>query len=485
MAMTSVPPTSPENRPPTHNQPKNNSQKNNSLADNSLADNSLADNQSTRYRHIWALAWPIVLSNITLPLVGAVDVAVMGHLPDPAFVGGVALGTLLFDFFYLFFGFLRMSTTGFAARAYGEAAHSENQLILARASAIALLAACGFILLLPLILPLALWVIVADPLVETLMQDYVQIRIFATPAALLNITLLGWLYGQQAMRIGMAQLLMVNMLNIGLSLLFVMGWGWQITGVAAASVGAQWGGLALTLILIYTQRSRFHLHKLLFDRAALIAMAPWLRFVSLSRDLILRTGLLFFVQFLLISEAAKIDTLTLAAMQIIIVLFGLIAYGLDGFAHAAEALVGEAIGKRRAEHLMLVARRSTRLAFLVAFLMSGFFAFAKPIILPLFTSQPDLQAAVNDIWYWVVITPPVSVLAFQMDGIFVGAAQGREMRNTMILSVILFGIVLAALGQFASGLSRLDALLLAFILYLAARGILLWLRLHIVRQQAE
>ena len=199
----------------------------------------------------------------------------------------------------------------------------------------------------------------------------------------------------------------------------------------------------------------------------------------------MRTGLLVLVEFLLISEAAKIDTLTLAAMQIIIVIFGLISYGLDGFAHAAEALVGEAIGKRKADHLMLVARRSTWLAFLVAFLMSGFFALAKPIILPLFTNQPELQEAVSSIWLWLLIIPPVSVLAFQMDGIFVGAAQGREMRNSMVIAVIIFAVTLASLAFFESTLPRLDALLLAFILYLAARGILLWLRLPVVRQQAE
>jgi len=438
-----------------------------------------------RYRHIWALAWPIVLSNITLPLVGAVDVAVMGHLPDPAFVAGVALGALLFDFFYLFVGFLRMSTTGFAARAYGEAAHAENQLILARACAIALVAAMIFMLFLPAFLSSALWLLEAEPHVEALMVQYVQIRIFAAPAALLNITLLGWLYGQQAMRIGMAQLLMVNLLNISLSLGFVMGLNWGIAGVAIASVGAQWGGLILTITLIYMQRRRFHLDRLHFDKAGLSALAPWLRYFSLSRDLVLRTGLLFLVEFLLISQAAKIDTLTLAAMQILIVLFGLIAYGLDGFAHAAEALVGEAIGKGRPKQLMMVARRSTYLAFIVACLMSGFFAFAQPLIIPLFTNQPDLQAAVISIWHWVLIIPPASMLAFQMDGIFVGAAQGREMRNSMILAFILFGLSLLTLKQFDDHIAPLDALLAAFILYLIARGLLLWRRLHIVRHQAE
>lgn len=438
-----------------------------------------------RYRHIWALAWPIVLSNITLPLVGAVDVAVMGQLPDPAYVAGVALGALLFDFFYLFVGFLRMSTTGFAARAYGEAAHNENQLILARACSIALIAATIFMVFLPVFLTAALWLLEAEPYVETLMADYVQIRIFAAPAALLNITLLGWLYGQQAMRIGMAQLLMVNLLNISLSLAFVMWLGWGIEGVAIASVGAQWGGLILTVLLIYLQRQRFHLDTLRFDRAALAALAPWLRYFSLSRDLVLRTGLLFFVEFMLISEAAKIDTLTLAAMQILIVIFGLIAYGLDGFAHAAEALVGEAIGKRRPHHLMRVARRSTALAFGVACLMSVFFALARPWLLPLFTSQPDLQDAVISIWHWVLIIPPASVLAFQMDGVFVGAAQGREMRNSMILAVILFALTLFTLRDLTNQFAPLDALLAAFIIYLIARGVLLWRRLSIVRQQAE
>ena len=443
-----------------------------------------AATQTSSYRHIWALSWPIMLSNITLPLVGAVDTAMMGHLPDPAFIGGVALGAVVLDFYFMFFSFLKMSTTGLAAQAYGRGDHKETQLILARAASIGLAGGLLFLLGLPLILLLATSALQADPAVEQMMREYVAIRSLSVPAALLSNTLLGWLFAHQAMRIGMFQLLVVNLLNIALNILFVVGLGWQIAGVAWATVGAQWVGLVMTLMVMWAYRRSLRLESLRFTKAAFSYWADWLQFFSLSRDITIRTVILFIVQSSLIIQASTMDVLSLAAMQITLSIFALISFGLDGFAHAAEALVGEAIGKKHLTNLQLVIRRSTYLAGLVAILMSALLYLCEPYLLSLYTTQAEIQQAVHQIWIWILLIPPASMVAFQMDGVFIGAAQGREMRNSISLAAILYIACLMIAPWIVPGIDGLDALMLAFIIYLAARGVILWRRLPVVMRQA-
>lgn len=425
-----------------------------------------------------------MLSNITLPLVGAVDTAMMGHLPNPAFIGGVALGAVVLDFYFMFFSFLKMSTTGLAAQAYGRGDHTQTQLILARAASIGLAGGLLFMIGLPLVLLLATTALQADPFVEQMMREYVAIRSLSVPAALLSNTLLGWLFAHQAMRIGMFQLLVVNLLNIALNFLFVLGLGWQIAGVAWATVGAQWAGLVMTLIVMWVYRRPLQLERWRFTRTAFSYWAAWLQFFTLSRDITIRTVILFIVQSSLIIQASTMDVLSLAAMQITLSLFALISFGLDGFAHAAEALVGEAIGKKHRTNLQLVIRRSTYLAGVVALFMSALLYLCEPYLLSLYTTQSDIQLAVHQIWIWILLIPPVSMVAFQMDGVFIGAAQGREMRNSISLAALIYILCLLTAPLVLPGFDGLDALMLAFIIYLAARGVILWRRLPVVMHQA-
>ena len=434
------------------------------------------------WRYIWAISWPIFLANITFPLVGAADTAMMGRLDDASFVGGVALGSLVFNFIYSGFGFLRMATTGLVAQAHGRGATSEieNQLICGLVLAFGL--GIAVVLATPLVLSLTGALLSASPAVEGLMQDYVGIRILAVPAALANMVLLGCLFGRQHMRLVLVQIVFINLINLGLNVLFVLGFGMAIEGVALASVAAQWIGLAVMLVLI-----RWQWRDLLSGIAGRVfRLRPaWLdptalrRFFVIGGDITIRTILILLSEAVLLNQAAVIDDLSLAATQLVLVMFGLIAFGLDGYAHAAEALVGEAIGRSSPPMLETVMRRTNILAGISAVAI-GIAAWAgEPLIIGTLTSQDDLAALTLAHWHWVVLLAPASFIAFQMDGIFIGATRSREMRNAMILAFAGFLLAVLFMGPYG-----LNGLLGAFTIYLGLRGITLVMRMRHVRAMA-
>ena len=437
------------------------------------------------WHYIWHLSWPIILSNLTLPLVNAVDVAMMGHLSDPALVGGVSLGGISLGFLYLIFGFLKMSTTGLTAQAVGRRDISTIQLWLMRSAMVASSAGLLLMCLTPLLLPFLSWIFEADNAVEAHMSSYITFRIWAAPAELLNSMLLGWLFGLQQMRIGMIQLIAVNGINIGLNFLFVLGFGMEIEGVALASALAQWAGLAITLALIFRRRARFYLSKWQISFKDVISPQGWGPYIQLSRDISLRSILLFAVEAVLIAEAAKISVEILGASEIILVMFLMMAYGLDGFAHACETLVGEAIGQKNKANLKQVIWRSTLMAGGLSLCISVFYSLAGAYLIAIMTSQPDLIAACTRLWPYAVLLPVASFLAFQMDGVCIGATAGRFMRDSMILSVLIFAASLFILTDWLGTPYRIDALWTSFILYLVARGVFLAMRLPDITRFAD
>ena len=438
--------------------------------------------QQASWQYIWAISWPIFLANITFPLVGAADTAMMGRLDDASFVGGVALGSLVFNFIYSGFGFLRMATTGLVAQAHGRGSTSEIENQLVRGLVLALALGGALVLATPLILGLTGALLSASPAVEGLMQQYVGIRILAVPAALANMVLLGCLFGRQHMRLVLVQIVFINIINLGLNILFVLGFGMAIEGVALASVAAQWIGLAATLLLIRWQwrdllagiAGRVFRH-----RPAWLDTAAFRQFFVIGSDITIRTMLILLSEAILLNQAARIDDLSLAAAQLMMVMFGLIAYGLDGYAHAAEALVGEAIGRRNPSMLEVVMRRTNVLAGISAVLIGLATWVAGPTIIGMLTSQPDLAALTLAHWQWVALLAPVSFIAFQMDGIFIGATRSREMRNAMIIAFA--GFLIATFFTRGFGL---NGLLAAFTIYLGLRGITLIMRMRHVRAMA-
>ena len=439
----------------------------------------------TSYAHIWHLSWPIMVSNLSQPLVGAADTAMMGHLADTALIGGVALGTIVIHFLLMIFGFLRMSTTALTSQAFGAGDDTAIGRPLQRGVMIGAVFGALFWALSSVITSGASLILPASPAVEGYMASYISIQLYAMPALLMNAALLGWLYGMQSMRLGMIQLLLINGLNIALNLIFVLGFGAGIEGVALASVIANWVGFFFVVVML-----RHHFAA----RIARFASWPsallgggWSAYGALSRDIIIRTLLLYLVELALLYQAGKQGDIPLAALQIILVIFGLIAYSLDGFAHASEALIGNAIGKshqakNKAHHidypslLRLIIWRSTMMAGLFSVSLSlSLFLFSDPLLRVL-TSHDDIINTTKSLWLYVLLLAPAAFLAFQMDGIFIGAAMGRALRNGMILS---FSLFVAALILFSAlpQIPGLDGVLLAFILYLITRGLSLVARL--------
>ena len=439
-------------------------------------------NNHTSWRHIWRLAWPIIISNITVPLVGAVDVAMMGRIDDPAFIGGVGLGMMLFNAIYFGMGFLRMGTTGLVAQSQGEDAAAQIARIMVRGLVLACAIGMIIILATPVITSIATVVFSASELVESLMVDYATIRLFAAPAALGNMVVLGVLYGRQQMFGGMLLLLIVNAINLILDFVFVLGLGMTVRGVALASVIAQWSGFLFMMWYINRLGSpigigRF-LHTALFLSALRDRMA-YRRFFVLGRDIFIRTALLVFCEALVLNQAAKLGDLDLATCQLVLTLFGILAFALDAFAYAAEALVGEAIGKRNSTDLQIVIKRTNSLAAGMALGIAAILWLGETVIIRLFTTQAALIAHAQTHWVWACLLAPASFMAFQLDGIFVGATRGQDMRNAMIFSAGGLGIALLLLAPWG-----LQGLLAAFVGYLGLRGASLWWHIDRVYAQA-
>ena len=431
--------------------------------------------QKTSWRHIWSISWPIFLANITVPLVGAVDTAMMGRFPDPAYIGGVALGTLVFNFLYFGLGFLRMCTTGLVAQAHGRNDEVEIEDLLIRGLIIALTLGSLAILASPIIHLVTSQLLTASSSVEHQMQVYVEIRLFAAPAALGNMVLLGCLFGRQQMRLCMVQIMVVNICNLLLNILFVVGFEMKIDGIALASVAAQWAGFIFTLGLIGWQwrgMLRGVMARLLTRTPSWFDLPAFGQFFSLGLDLILRTMMLLACEAIFLNNAAVLGDMELAAAQLVIVMFGIIAFGLDGYAHAAEALVGDAIGRKDPVMLNLAIKRTNALAFASSLLMGLFILAGEMPIIGALTNQQSLIELTAQQWHWVALMPCASFLAFQMDGIFVGATRGREMRNAMLVSTAVFVALVWIAAPYG-----LAGLLAAFTLWLGMRGLTLWLLL--------
>jgi len=434
----------------------------------------------TSWRHIWSISWPIFLANITVPLVSAVDTAMMGRMPDPAYIGGVALGALVFNFIYYGFGFLRLCSTGLVAQAHGRKDETEIENIFIRGIFMAMIMGLVAIAAVPLTLALSNFALAASPKVESLMNVYVGVRMYALPAGLANMVLLGCLFGRQQMRLGMAQLLIVNIGNLVLNIYFVMGLGMKIEGVALASVAAQWIGFVVTLGMVWWQwRVAFRgiLGRIFRRRPAWFNLIAFTQFFKLGRDLLIRTLLLLGCEALLLNKAAIHGDLNLAAVQLAMVVFGLICFGIDGFAHAAEALVGEAVGMRNKAMFNLVVYRSNIMAFASSLAIGAvIWLFSEPIVATLTTQQPLAELILSH-WIWVALMAPAMVLAMQMDGVFVGATKGREMRNGMIVASLIFATVIWFIAPFG-----VAGLLAAFNIYLLVRGFALWAQIGRIRQ---
>jgi MATE family multidrug resistance protein len=415
------------------------------------------------HRRVWRLAGPVILSNVTVPLLGAVDTAVVGRLPEAWHMGAVAVGAMVFNFVYWGFSFLRMGTTGLTAQAHGAGDADEVRANLARPLSLAALLGLALIALQWPISAVALWAIDASAEVEVLAASYVAIRIWAAPATLANYALFGWFVGIGDTRAGFVMQVATNVINMALAVLFVLGLGWGVPGVAAATLIAEWAGVALGFAIALRKLGRLGGR---LTRARTLDGRRLKRLVAVNRDIFLRTLMLTFGFAFFVAQGAKAGDATLAANAVMLNFLHVMAYGLDGFAFAAEALVGAAYGARDRAALRHAVRLTTIWAGLTALAFALAYAALGLVLIDLLTAVPEVRAAARGLLPWVALAPIVAVWSFQLDGVFIGATRTADMRNCAALALAVY---LAAWWMLAPALDN-HGLWLAFMLYYAARA---------------
>ena len=418
-------------------------------------------------RRVWRLAGPLILANITIPLLGAVDTAVVGHLDQVYYLGAVAVGSLIFNFLYWGFGFLRMGTTGFAAQAHGADDTAEMVATLWRAMVIAVLIGVGLLIIQGLVIAGAMAVMEASPEVDAHTRAYFNIRIWSAPAALANYVVLGWFLGMQNARAGLIIQLAINLINIILDLVFVVGMGMAVEGVAIATVIAEYAGLGLGALMVY--RALGKLGGNAIDWRRVLDPSRMRHMITVNRDIFLRTLCLITAFAYLTIQGARMGDVILAANAVLLNMVTFMAYALDGFANAAQALVGRAVGEKSRSDYRGVVRASTVWALGFAVVFSLVYAASGSLIIDGLTTLPEVRVAARDVLPWMIVAPLVSVWGYQLDGIFIGAMFSREMRNAMILSLIVYLIAVEVFRPLYGN----HGIWLGFTLFMVARGLTL------------
>lgn len=428
-------------------------------------------------REILRLAIPNILTNLTVPLLGMVDMHLMGYQDSASFMGAVALGGVIFNFVYWGFAFLRMSLSGMAAQAYGKESNSEMSMLLFRGLFLALSA--GFILLILQkgVISLSFLVLEGSEEVKALASDYFYVRIWAAPAAIALMVINGWFLGMQNAMYPMIISVTINVVNIITSFILVKGFDMKVEGVALGSVVSQYVGIILSGIL-FLKKYRYILSY--FNVRNILQQSGLLSFLNVSGDIFLRTLCVIIVFTFFTSKSAGTGDLVLAANSALLQFLFLFSYFLDGFAYAAEALVGKFTGSRN----QIQVKRVIRLLFLwggsFAILFLLLFAFGGKSILLLFTNQNEVIEVAVRYLPWLIVLPLTGFSSFIWDGIYIGATASRLMRNTMLMATLVFFAIFLLLR---SNLGN-HALWLAMNSFMLGRGLfqtLLFRRLPILK----
>lgn len=417
------------------------------------------------HRSVLALAWPIMLSNVSTPLLGAIDTAVVGQIPDPAYIGAVALGSLVFTFLFWAFGFLRMGTTGLTAQALGAGDEAGVLAALGRSLLIAAGVGGAMIALQWPIRELAFALLEGSERVEGLARGYYDIRIWAAPATLANYALLGWFIGRGQSRHGLVLQLLLNLSNMLLDVLFVLGLGWDVRGVATGTLIAEYvaaaAGLAWAARAWRASGTRVRWPRLLEPTALRRALV-------VNADIMVRSLALILVFVWFTSQGARQGDVLLAANAVLMQFIGLAAYFLDGLAFAAEALVGRAVGAGRRRELVDAARASTFWAGVIALGLSLAGLIGGGPLIDALTVDPGVRASAREYLPWAAWAPLAGVWAFQLDGIFIGATRSRAMRGSMLWALLVFLLAWALLQPWGN-----HGLWAAFHLHYLARALAL------------
>lgn len=425
------------------------------------------------HKQVLLLAIPMVLSNITVPLLGLVDAAVIGHLEHAWYLGGVALGSTMISVTFWLLGFLRMSTTGLTAQSYGADDKHKLALVLIQGLLMALAFALLFLLLHT---QLSEWVFAfsdASREVKHYGQQYFAIRAWSAPAALANFVLLGWLLGTQNARAPMWMVIITNATNIALDVLFVIGLGWKVEGAALASVLADYSGMLFGLWCVWRT---WHTRQLPSPRGLVgQSMQGIGRFVRLNRDIFLRSLCLQATFSFMTFQGASFGDEVVAANAVLMSFLMMISYGMDGFAYAMEALVGKAVGARDRGELNESLVGTSFWSLIICLLLTLLFGLAGSQMIGLITDIASVHQQALIYLPWLVAMPMVAMWCFLLDGVFIGATKGREMRNSMFVATCVFFVVFYVWSGWGN-----HALWFAMLSFMAVRGITLAL---LLRQQ--
>ena len=432
-------------------------------------------------KRILSLALPNIITNITVPLLGMVDMAIVGRL-SASHIGAIAIGTQIFNLIYWNFGFLRMGTSGFTAQAYGAHNFDEAVRIFVRAIAIAISVAFTLILLQWPISRLSLLIFKGGHEVIQLALTYFFVRIWAAPATLGLYAIKGWFIGMQNSRLPMWIAIFLNCVNIVCSLLFVLVFHWDIKGVALGTVIAQYSGFAIGLFFLVREMRRIKPHTTIQLKIIplLKASLHWSQlklFFKVNGDIFLRTVCLSAVFTFITAASSHISAEVLAIDALLMQFFTLFSYIMDGFAYAGESLVGRYIGARDSRSLHLSVKLLLRWGLGLTLLFTALYAIGGEWFLRIFSDKPDIIQGTLHYLFWTLIIPVCGFSAFLFDGIFVGATASRTMRNSMFVASATFFAVYYLGKHFLSAhladpFVWNNILWTAFMAFLALRGLL-------------
>jgi len=415
-------------------------------------------------KDMWRIAAPMILSNVSVPLLGMVDTGVTGHLDSSAYLGAVALGATIFTFIYMGMNFLRMGTTGIAAQSFGANDNDGLRASLGQALIVGFLIALLLIVLRTPISRLALGLLGGDSETQFYAALYFDVRIWSAPGTLANYALIGWFIGLQNARVPLFIFLTINLTNIALDLFFVVVLGMTVDGVALASVIAEYSGFAVgaTFAVLALKKREGH-----WPLERLTNLGAYRAFFAVNANLFIRTMALMFTLSFVTARSARLGGPILAANAVLLNFQHLTAFGLDGIAHAAEALVGKAIGENRRDALIHSVNLTLKWSVIFASGFTVIYLLAGPLIISILTDLPDIRETAIRYLPWMIASPLVSVWCFLYDGVYVGATRAKEMRNIMVFSTI---FVFLPAWYFLQPLGN-DGLWLAFLLFMGARGI--------------
>ncbi|MEM5530406.1 MATE family efflux transporter [Gammaproteobacteria bacterium AS21] len=403
------------------------------------------------YRHIWLLSWPIMLSNISQPLLGLVDIAVIGHLPDSRFLAAVAIATTIFSFVYWSFGFLKMGTTGMIAQLVGADEGSANRTVLAQSIILALVIACVLLLLQSPIIDFSLSLLAPEQHVLPQAQAYAQTRIYGAPAVLCSYVLLGWFVGNQNTKVLLILLVSTNLLNIVLDIIAVNVLHMQAQGLALATVIAEYFGL---LLAVWFCKDMLKKVSGAVVYRSLRSLKAYSNIIKVNRYLFVRTVFLLVAMSFFTAQGAKLGADTLAANAVLMSFVMIVSHVLDGFAHALEALTGKAIGAKNMGKFYQLVSVAALLSIAVACAFSMIFLVFGQYFITLLTSIDAVQIIAFQYLPWLIALPLLAMPSYLLDGIFIGTTKVEVMQNAMLISVlcVYFPVWFFTQGLFNHGL---------------------------------